>query len=83
MTDIAINGARKVSWTLVAAVVGWCGLGLVAWGSTTAQVTAHDKRIEKLELTAATDKDLSGLSLRLSRIEAQLDELLRIRRSPQ
>ncbi len=78
MSD-ANGDRRKINWTLVIALIGWGGFGLVAWGATTAQVNAHDKRLDKIEASYVSDKDMAALvnalGARLGRIEGQLDRL--------
>lgn len=79
LTENGIPERRKINWTVSIALIGWGGFGLVAWGATTATVNAHDKRLERMEAIALTEKDLSALNLRLGRIEIQLDRLLQLR----
>lgn len=82
---------RRVNWALVStlalALIGWGGFGLVAWGSTTSQVNAHEKRLEKIEATYVTERDMSSIGQtidkRLTRIEGQLDRLESNFRRPQ
>ena len=83
MSEAAPVDRRKINWTLVIALFGWGGFGLVAWGSTTAQVNAHDKRLDRLETSYVSDKDMAAIGLRLTRIEGELVEMNRYFRRPQ
>lgn len=80
MADIPNGERRKINWPVIIALVGWGGFGLIAWGSISQQVGAHDKRLDKIEAGYIADRDLKAISdplnSRLSRIETQLDQLL-------
>lgn len=90
MADLNGNGERrKINWGVAISLIGWGGFGLIAWGSISQQVGAHDKRLDKIEASYVAEKDLKAISepveRRLSRIETQLDQLLQrqMRSSPQ
>lgn len=88
MADLNGNGERrKPNWPVIIALVGWGGFGLIAWGSISQQVGAHDKRLDKIENAFVSDKDMAqfvnALNTRLGRIEGQLDRLENVFRRPQ
>jgi hypothetical protein len=70
---------RAINWPLVVALIGWGGFGLVAWGSLMTRVDAHEREIDRLKSTTATERDLRNIDNRLVRIEHRLDELLQRR----
>lgn len=68
---------------IIGAVIGLAVPGLIAWGVTQGQVSAHggnlmkhDQRLDLIENTYIRDRDLVGVHDRLRRIETQLDQLL-------
>ena len=87
MSDPQNGDRRKINWALVIAFIGWGGFGLVAWGSTTKAVDGHEKRIDKIEASYVSDRDMAqinaALSARLARIEGQLDRIEQVFRRPQ
>jgi hypothetical protein len=50
---------------------------MMAWGSISSQVSDHHRRLDKLESSSLSDRDLVTINARLVRIENQLDELLK------
>jgi hypothetical protein len=89
------NGERKRShWgPIIATFVGLAVPGLIAWGVTQGQVSAHtkdlakqDQRLDAIENTFVRERDLTAMSVqlndRLRRIETQLDQLLQRQMRP-
>lgn len=71
------NKPRKLDIAIIIAGVGWIAGAMMAWGSISSQVSDHHRRLDKLESSSLSDRDLVTINARLVRIENQLDELLK------